>query len=190
MKETFTLSRPLEPLASGGLLATVEFEISQTTDPLEFIFNVKNENSSLIVFPIDIGNISIGFRNAVNLPIPTPPMDKPMHLPVGAPDPYQKRIEFYEIKKDGKLGKRFLEHTFSLKPGESAKLLVRMGPEVMNPINAILNMADRDATEFKMGVNVLFSIRPADDRKFFGRFGTGKTMFFPYQIPKEKMADK
>ncbi len=190
MTETFTLSRRLEPVASGGLLATVELEITQTTDPLEFIFTVKNENSGLIVFPIDVGNISLGFTNAVNIPIPTPSMDRPMDLPRDAPDPNQKRIEFYAIEKDGKRGSRFLEHTFSLKPGESAKILVRMGPEVMNPINAILPMGDRDATEFKMGVKALISIRPADDREFFGRFRTEKTMFFPYQIPKETKEDK
>lgn len=186
MTETFPLSRQLEPGGRGGLLATVDLQILTTTDPLEFLFTVKNENAGRIVFPVNIGNLNLSFRNAVNIPIPTPPIDTPMDLPRDAPDPNHKRIEFYEIKRDGEMGARFLEQVFSLEEGESAKFLVRMGPEVMNPINALIKMGDRDATQFKMGVSALFSVRHVDDREFFKVFTTGKTMFFPYRIPEEK----
>lgn len=189
LTETFELTRALEPMSRGQLQASVDLEISHT-DPLEFTFTVKNEDTRKIEFPVGPGNIRISFRNAVNTPLQTPPIDPPMDLPKGAPDPNEKKIEFYEIRQTGKPGKHFRKRTILLEPGEKTKILVRMGPDIMKAIDALLSMQDREAINFKLGVNVLFSIRSIEDREFFRRFATDKTMFFPYQIHRKEKAQE
>jgi len=182
MTETFQLSSDLTPWASGGLLAQVKLEVTHTADPLEFILYISNENKSKITFPLDPGSIRLKFRNAVNAPIPTPPIELPMDMPSDALDPNSRRVEYYIVNEDGSKGKRFREQTVSLAPNQSIKVAIKMGPEVMKQLNAIVKMQSAPSSEVKLGVWALVSILQVGNKDFYGRFRTEEALFFPYQL--------
>lgn len=185
MKESPTLSCHLRP-GRGNLNATVDFEISKVIDPLEFRFTVTNSEPFPFRFLCSVGNITISFRNLVNLPLSTPWALPPMHLMEGEKDPNDDLIEFYEIDKNGKPGKRFREAIISVDPKESKQILVRMGPEMMKQLNGILKVQNEGGSDVKLGVVALFSIRLPEDRTLFRVYTTNPTVFFQYRIPQEK----